>query len=184
MIIGCNTMTEQQYLERIADLWPCAGETPTQELVELGTAAVNDFPSSPGLLCLRGDLYQLEVPAGSDHFDPNIPLQLYQRALSLDNANADALTEIGYIYDTYFDDYARAEGAFRAAIALGSDHMSYSGLARVLAEVGRSNEALSLLSPDQCPYSDHPSIRDLRREIVEGCWAPIEGEAGVADQQA
>jgi tetratricopeptide (TPR) repeat protein len=168
-------MTEQEYISRIIERWPSGGQLPSHEILELALEAVARYPLSPKLLCLRGDLYQLEHRAWSNSFDPNIPLLLYQHALSLDAGNADALTEIGFIYDIYFQDFSKAEAAFRSAISIGADHASYFGLARVLSQMGRSHEASDLLRADRCPYFDHPDIKELRSEISQGVWDKRDG---------
>jgi tetratricopeptide (TPR) repeat protein len=117
---------------------------------------------------LRGDIYQRRVEPWSPEFDPAIPLSYYKRAAALNPRSGDAHNELGYMYDVYFDDFPKAEAEFRKAIDLGWDYSSYYGLARVLAETGRLSEALSVLSSKNCPFSEHPKIVDLRREIDDG----------------
>jgi tetratricopeptide (TPR) repeat protein len=122
---------------------------------------------------LRGVIYLRQVEPWSPEFDPRIPLAYFQRATSLNPKSADAHNELGYMYDVYFDDFPQAEAKFRKAIELGWDYSSYYGLARVLAETGRPNRALSIVSSRNCPFSKHPQIIALRREIKDGkTWNP------------
>jgi uncharacterized protein HemY len=65
-----------------------------------------------------------------------------------------------------------AESAFRKAISVGGDAESYYGLARVLAELNRTDEALQLISDVECPYFDEPDLLMLRDEIASGMWCP------------
>jgi tetratricopeptide (TPR) repeat protein len=168
-------MSATSKVESIMRIWPSEGAAPSNRLLRLMERAVGLHPCSARLWCLRGDLYQLQFAHPSREFDPRIPLRYYKKALVLNNRLADAHNEIGYLYDVYFEEYAQAECAFRAAISLGGDHTSYYGLARVLAEMGRSDEALSSLSPAQCPYINHPDINVVRTEIASQLWSPCLG---------
>ena len=72
--------------------------------------------------------------------------------------------------DTYYDDFTAAERAFRKAIALGSRGEDvYVGLARVLAQQGRSPSALRLLRRVEL---GRPSdgIKSMIREVQDGLW--------------
>jgi hypothetical protein len=47
---------------------------------------------------------------------------------------------------------------------------SYFGLARVLAEQGKCQEALRVLAPYHCPFHSEIEIDILREEIEAGEW--------------
>ena len=49
--------------------------------------------------------------------------------------------------------------------------------AQVLAERGRREEALEILSPDNCPFHDEIDIQIIRDEIVDGVWFFIEANS-------
>jgi len=68
-------------------------------------------------------------------------------------------------------DPASAEHPFQKAINRGAGVDTYCGLARVLAELNREEEALSLLVPSRCPYSEEPEIVKIRTEIERGMWS-------------
>jgi tetratricopeptide (TPR) repeat protein len=162
-------MTENNCIAEIERLWPCPGDRPSIGLLDSIGYALQLHPISARLWCLRGDIWQLQL--WDEQFDPNMALECYEKALAVDRTNADANLEVGYLYDVYFNDFVKAEGAFRKAIASGASHTGYFGLARVLAQQGRSEEALNTLAPDQCPYNKNPEIQDLIREISEGLWS-------------
>jgi hypothetical protein len=61
---------------------------------------------------------------------------------------------------------------FRKAIELGAGAGSWVGLARVLAEMGRREEALTLLAADTCPHASVREVVDVRGEIKDGRWDP------------
>ena len=165
-------MTEENFISRIVEQWPQNGQSPTPELLKDANEGITEYPSSSILHYLRGDLYQLEHGPGSDSFNPNVVLEFYRRASLLDEENPEPLIEMGYLYDVYFDAFEEAERAFRKAIALGADHSAYVGLARVLAETGRTDEAYAVLNADRCPFSGHSDVADIKQEIGDGMWDP------------
>ena len=97
-------------------------------------------------------------------------LRCFKSALRCDPSNKEAYQELGYVLDTYFSDFGSAEKAFTRAIELGADHESYFGRARVLAQMGKADEAIDSLSENACPFHDHPTIQSLRSEILDGMW--------------
>lgn len=163
-------LTEQEYIDRIADLWPGPDEDSSWDLILLAEEAVQAFPQSPELWWYLG--------FALCRIDPDSrPLTIrrldcLRRVVELDRGHADAHEEIGYLLDTYFDDFHGAEEAFRDAIASGAGVDSYVGLARVLAQMGRREEALSLLATLSSPDATHPSVINMTNELNEGIWEP------------
>jgi tetratricopeptide (TPR) repeat protein len=98
-------------------------------------------------------------------------LRCFENAIKCDPGNAEAYQELGYVLDVYLSDYDGAGQAFKKAIDLGAGHESYYGYARVLAQKGRTNDAINSLSETSCPFHDHPAIRALRSEIADGSWS-------------
>jgi tetratricopeptide (TPR) repeat protein len=94
-------------------------------------------------------------------------LHSYQQAVAVDTSFGEAYESIGYYYDVLEEDLSMAEMAFRKAIELEMGLDSYFGLARVLAEQGKCEEALSILTPDYCPFYSKIEINILREEIEE-----------------
>jgi len=69
---------------------------------------------------------------------------LANEALRLDPTSAPARVALGWIGAVYEWEWTRAEGEFHRAIALDpSDHFAYQGLADLLANVGRIDEAIA-----------------------------------------
>jgi uncharacterized protein HemY len=97
-------------------------------------------------------------------------LRCFDNAVTCDSRNWEAHEELGYVLDVYFDEHIKAEQAFRTAIELGAGRESYYGLARVLAQAGRTDDAILSLSDGVCPFHDDPEIQKLRTEIVGGDW--------------
>src|SRR4051812_6536747 len=160
-------MTEAEYIGAITDLWP-RGPEPGGRALDLSGQAVEAFPFSPTLWCLRGDLIQVAVDRANAVADA---LACYRRAAELDPECGEAFESIGYIHYVYLEQYDRAEQAFRRAIALGAGVDSFAGLAKTLVEMGRAHdEAVRLLKESSCSAS--PEIRVLRGEITEGLWDP------------
>jgi tetratricopeptide (TPR) repeat protein len=136
------------------------------EMLALLEEAVLACPQSPKLWCLRGDLIQLfDIEVQYEFADI---LHSYQQAVAVDPSFGEAYESIGYYYDVLEENLPVAEVAFRKAIELGMGLHSYFGLARVLAEQGKCEEALSVLAPDYCPFHGEIEIDILREEIEAG----------------
>jgi tetratricopeptide (TPR) repeat protein len=165
------------YFHEITTLWPLPGSAPTRELVDLCRRAVVEHPESSVLWYDLGIIME-RCDDGYGYRAADY-LRCYEKSVRCDPNYADAYEELGYVLDVYFSDYARAERTFRRAIELGAEHASYFGLARVLAQMGRTDEAMAVLSEHFCPFHDLPEIQKLRSEILDGDWyKPGEGEAG------
>jgi tetratricopeptide (TPR) repeat protein len=162
------TTSEQSYIDRIAAQWPRKwGESKASlALVTLVEEAVSTFPKSAQLWCIRGDLVQL-APIEAQYGLADALLS-YQTAIEIDPLFAEAYESIGYYYNVIDEDFAVCEAAFRKAIEFGSGMHSYVGLARVLAEQGKLDEALTILAPDYCPFHSEIEIDILREEIEAG----------------
>jgi tetratricopeptide (TPR) repeat protein len=161
-------MACDDYFDAITRKWPEAGKSPTKELVDLCLAAVAEYPEEStfwydlGIIMRRcGDEYG---------YTPEDYLHSFENAVKCNSMNAEAYQELGYVLDVFFDDYCRAEQAFRRAIELGATHESYYGLARVLAQIGKRDDAIAILSESVCPCHAHPDIQSIRAEILDGDW--------------
>jgi tetratricopeptide (TPR) repeat protein len=166
---------EQAYVDKISRGFPDKGEV-SLEVLALVEEAVAAFPQCARLWCLRGDLIQCS-PIGANYQLADA-LSSYQEALVADPLCAEAHESIGYYYDVIEDDPNVAEASFRRAIRLGAGRDSYIGLARVLAELGRREEALEVLAPQNCPLQDEAEIHIIREEIAGGMWSPPESDIG------
>ena len=150
---------------------PAAGEDASLEALHLADEAVERFPRSAKLWCMRGDLIQLG--SGESHHELEDALRSYQRAAEADPDYAAAWESLGYYYDVITNELEAAERMFRRAVHLNGSPESWAGLARVLAERGVPvPEVLATLAG--CPYSEHSKIIEIRGEIAEGGWEPIE----------
>ena len=105
-----------KYEDEIIRLWPKPGQRPSKDVLDVCLAAVSEYPSSSGLwyslgmaMCRSGDAYG---------HTPEDCLRRFENAVACDPDNAEAHQEFGYVLDTYYDDYERAEVAFRRAIEL------------------------------------------------------------------
>lgn len=162
-------MTEQDYLDEIWSLWPNDDDAPDERLLLLVNDAQAAFPESSELQAMCGDVYSLFE-------DAEAARSCYLRAIELDPTNAEALEELGDIYDIHDENPAAAEDCFRRAIAAGKETgegspFAYAGLARVLAERGDKESALQLLEPRNCPFAHDPTVAEMRREIAQGLWS-------------
>ena len=157
-----------EYDDEIARLWPQPGQSPTKELVDLCLSAVADYPEESVFWYDLGIIMQRIADEYS--YTPDDYLRCFENAVRYDQENVEAYQELGYVLDVFFDDYDRAEKAFKKAIELGAEQESYCGLARVLAQMGKIDDALVGMSESICPFHDHPDVRHLRDEILAGSW--------------
>lgn len=166
------SMTEDEYFGLIRGQWPeSEGEEASGELVQLVSQALAKYPHSPRLLVMRGDLIQLSPDSPGIHIEE--ALECYRKAIEIDPRYIDGWTSIGYFLDVIADDFRAAEDAFRRAIAHGGSVEAFVGLARVLAEQGRENEAIALLGSSNCPWVDDAKIEKIKLEIENDEWGPV-----------
>lgn len=85
----------------------------------------------------------LQEHAKTDTARYTLALNLYDRILELDNANASAAFNKGYIYLEYLADYGQAELWFNEAISrLPQYHQAHYNLGLAIESQGRNREAL------------------------------------------
>jgi tetratricopeptide (TPR) repeat protein len=137
-------------------------------LVELALA---EHPQSSRLWNRRGDLIQL-LDDDLASYSLNGARDSYERARAADPNDPEAYESLGYFLDAVDEQLDEAERMFRKAIELGAGAGSWVGLARVLAEMGRREEALTLLAADTCPHASVREVVDVRGEIKDGRWDP------------
>ena len=164
----CQSMnSESDYIEKVRRV-AILNMSTTSEPFQIITKALQVFPHSAALWCLRGELIQLSDGSTLSSDDARAS---FEKAIELDPSFSSAYEEIGYYCDVVSKDFLRAEEAFRKAIALGAGGRSYEGLGRVLAQLGRMREALTLIRG--CPHYDAKgTLRELEKEIEDGMWSP------------
>jgi tetratricopeptide (TPR) repeat protein len=155
------------FLDELDRRWPKPEESASKEIIDFCQAALSEHPRSSTLWYDLGILMQR---CKENDYKPEDYLRCLENAVQCNGNNWQAQEELGDILDTYFEDFTRAEKAFRRAIELGAGFESYCGLARVLAQTGKISEAIHVLSKDICPFHDHDDIQALRAEIVAGEW--------------
>jgi uncharacterized protein HemY len=162
-------MDTDGFLDEIDRQWPQPGEPPSKQLVDLCLRAVREHPESSALWYDLGTIMQR---CGDEYYYTRADyLRCYENAVKCDVGNWEAYQELAYVLDTYFDDYVAAERAFRAAIKVGAEAESYCGLARVLAQVGKTDDAINILSEGVCPFHSDSEVQKMRAEIVAGDWS-------------
>jgi tetratricopeptide (TPR) repeat protein len=165
-------MEINEYYDEITRLWPQPGQLPSKSLLDICFHSVDEYPDiqpdssdlwySLGIIMSRCD--------DSYEYSAKDYLRCFENAIKYDPTNAEAYQELGYVLDVYFDKYEEAEEAFKKAIEFGAGHESYYGLARVLAQMCKEDDALYCISEENCPYSEHPEINKLRTEIKDRDW--------------
>jgi hypothetical protein len=161
-------MRISRHLDEIERLWPKPGQTPSKDILEMCTTAVTEHPDSSTLWYDLGILMQR---CGDESgYTPENYRHCFENAVKCDFRNWEAHQELGYVIDIYYDDYERAKQAFNAAIECGAGSESYYGLARVLAQMGKTYDAVHWLSEGVCPFHNHPDIQKLRDDILAGKW--------------
>lgn len=104
--------TEQDYIDKIWELYPRKSTTPLST-IKLVDRAVRKYPNSPELWVLRGCLIQLA--------DENCPHSLedainsFKKAVEVDPSFDDAWKEIGHFYDAIDPNRKLSLEAFKKA---------------------------------------------------------------------
>jgi len=159
--------SEEEYVDAITHLLDGRKEAPS-EVYPLIEEAIREHPASSELWCLRGDA--IYFGNGSPYTWGDM-LASYERAAEVNPCCAEAYESIGRYHDVFTEDLPKAEEAFRKALALGAGWISVYGLARVLAQMRRRDEALDLLG-DPLP-GEEEDISEIRREVLTGIWEPM-----------
>jgi hypothetical protein len=127
-------------------------------------ALTETHSTEPELWDLLGDVMQI--------CDAEIPIQesinCYKRALQCDPTFASAYASLGWLLDSYFDDFQNAKMNFELAINYGCGDSARIGLARVFAQMGKIVEANQQLL--ECDDKTCEDWNEMSREIREGMW--------------
>ena len=164
---------EDFWVSQIDTLWP-VGLDPdavaADRALKLAESALREFPESSILWQIRGELLQL-----SNQYDRSTVVQSFERSIALDSKNAEAHESYASFLDAAVEDFPKAEMHYRVALALGGGCDTYVGLALVLAEQGKTEEALAALAPERCPFAYTTEVNQIKNEIEQGQWSPIKG---------
>ena len=107
-------MTENEYIAKLRAKWPTEKEEEVQvclDHIALADEAVQHYPSSTQLWCIRGDLIQLGS-ADSPH-ELGEALSSYRRDLEIDPTCAEAYEEIGHFLDAVEGQLEEAKQCFK-----------------------------------------------------------------------
>ena len=161
-----NSELEKTF-DLIYDMWPSDDETvDMEELLGVINNAIEQYADEPKLWIMKGDLIQYANLYEGDKKDE--VMSCFRQALEIDSTNAEAWCEIGFLYDVSYEDFEKALHAFEKSLSLEKSANGYFGMARVLVQLGRVDEALMCI--DKCPYSTEENIVNLKSEIQEGLW--------------
>lgn len=167
-------MDEQDYIDAIWEIMPPPmHEAVPMSILKLSEEAVRDFPLSSELWMLRAMLLQY-VPSNYDEGELDEET-CFKRASELDPTSVEIWTEYGFYYDIYKNDQNTAIEHFQRAIDFGGSAYTYFGMARALAQLGRSEEAIDLIDRTLATTfepEDVIRLEELRDEILQGIWAP------------
>ncbi len=125
-----------------------------------------DYPNDARLWDVLGDITQL---VDGPITDRTASLECYKRSIACDPEYAPAHESLGYWYDIEAQ-FELAAQHFQLAIDNGGGDTAFIGCARVLEQLGRSDEARSAM--DRCCDQSNPALLDLRAEIADGLWTP------------
>lgn len=134
-------------------------------------AMLKKYPKSAELWEYFGDLMQMS----DDEYPVERSQECYEMAIQCYPSFASAHESLGHLYDAYLDDFPKAEKCFRKAIEFGAGDSARIGLARVLAQTDREEEALKQL--DQCDDQSQGDLTELRAEIAEFIEGRAAGDA-------
>lgn len=164
-------MTEDEWDEAINEQW-ASEDDGVSAAIATARDGLKEHPQSPIILHMLGVLLERQDIVADADIDE--ALGLYQRAVEIDPSFALAWESIGYFLDTFREDFEAATDAFKRAITLGAGAWSYAGLARVLAQQDRRDEAMAILTKPRCPFPNEECIVRMRKQLESGYWKPPE----------
>ncbi|WP_281649148.1 hypothetical protein, partial [Parendozoicomonas sp. Alg238-R29] len=112
-------------------------------------------PNSPDLLCLKADLHY-ELAAVQDMSSEEKPIDLYKKAVFLDENNYTAVTKLASYMYLVLEDYAGSLQYFEKSLELKVDADILSQFSDALASLNRIDEAMRI--PEH-PATDSVYIR-------------------------
>ncbi|MBB5035182.1 tetratricopeptide repeat protein [Prosthecobacter vanneervenii] len=121
-------MSENEYISELRARWPrgWSSDQPnfeaTPETIALADEAVREFPDSPKLWCMRGDLIQLASESCPHSLDD--VLACYQRATEIDPQFVEAWESMGHFHSAVLDDEHTAQRFFNEAERLSGHHVA------------------------------------------------------------
>ena len=136
----------------------------TEEDIALLRGLTETYPNEPELWDFLGDLMQI----CKSHYPIEESMDCYRRAIECDRTYAPAHESLGWALDTYFDEFEESTRNFLLALEYGSGDSCRLGLARVLAQTGKTDVAI--LQLNQCNDQTMSDVINLRREIEGGIW--------------
>ena len=147
-----------------------AKDRPTERDINALRELTEQFPDTAELWAFLGDA--VGPPSDSELAEAE-PFVCYQRAIECDPTYAPA-HESAALYHDLLSELADAERHFRAALEHGASDSARIGLARVLTQMGRSDDAT--LEMSRCTDQDSEELAELRSEIADGLWDPDASE--------
>lgn len=124
------------------------------------------YPNDPYLWDTLGDIAQM---VGFATIGNEFSLQCYLNAIAADPGYCPGHVSLGHWFDIA-EDYPKAKHHFETAIAFGAGDAARIGLAQILAQMGRDDDAYAIL--DGCAEPDAERVAQVRKEIAERLLGP------------
>lgn len=173
-------MTIKHYIILLETLWGQLDfDAPNPRSVELVNSmsrildrAMRHFPHSSDLWCMKGDLYFIQYLITNNQELAFVGRKsCYLTAIQNNTYNSYAYESLGHLYHLH-NKYSEAARHFQLAIDLGGSPESYTGLAMVLAEMGRRALAIKCLEDATEKFGGNDDVDKARNQIEHGEWGP------------
>lgn len=117
-------MTENDYITTLKARWPQREDSDQVlfETIAFADEAVQAFPLSPKLWCIRGDVIQLGPENCPHSLDDAVAS--YRRAAEIDPRFVEAWDSLGHFHHAVLNDEIAAQGFFSKAESLRGHHES------------------------------------------------------------
>jgi tetratricopeptide (TPR) repeat protein len=149
-------------------------ETILDSMITLLCEALDEFPLSSELWCIKGDYIFMK-----NNYKPKNNIfkereSCYKYSIILNESYSYAYESLGHLYHEYSNNsnnyYGQSEAFFKKGIEKNAGSSCYIGLAQLFADTNRKAMAIECLEEAKEKFGNNHSIQIAMSEILNGYW--------------